>query len=241
MLDDVTAIILAGGMGTRLKSVVADRNKVLAQVNGRPFLICLFDQVLAAGIRNAVLCTGYKSQQVQEELGAQYQDLQIAYSPEEQPLGTGGALAQAARKCSSSRLIAMNGDSYCDVRLDELWQWHTKTGAVATIQLAQVPDVSRFGSVALDSESRIIRFDEKGGASHAGSINAGIYCMSRELFESIPADRAISMEREVFPSLIGHGLFGRGGGSRFLDIGTPDSYAAATSFFRGMDGKATTG
>lgn len=231
MLDEVTAIILAGGRGTRLQPVVADRNKVLAQVNGRPFLTYLFDQALAAGIRHAVLCTGYKAGQVREELGLSYRDLQIAYSPEDQPLGTAGALAHAARAGAASKLICMNGDSYCDVRLDELWQWHLAKGGAATIQLAEVPDVSRFGSVALDKESRIIRFDEKGGLRSVGLINAGIYCMGRELLESIPADRAVSIEREVFPSLPSVGLFGRRASCRFLDIGTPESYAAATAFF----------
>jgi D-glycero-alpha-D-manno-heptose 1-phosphate guanylyltransferase len=233
VLEDVTALILAGGKGTRLQSVVADRNKVLADVNGRPFLTYLFDQALAAGIRRAILCTGYKAEQIRQELGSSYRALQITYSPEDQPLGTAGALAKAARGCAASELICMNGDSYCDVRLDHLWQWHQAKGGAATLQLAEVHDLSRYGSVTLDGESRIIRFDEKGGASCAGLINAGIYCMGREVLESIPANRAVSMEREVFPSLLSVGLFGRRDGGRFLDIGTPASYMAAAAFFGG--------
>jgi len=232
MLEDVTAVILAGGMGTRLRSVVTDRNKVLALVNGRPFITYLFDQILVAGIRHVILCTGYKAEQLRQELGENYRGLQVEHSVEAEPLGTGGALAKAVATCKSSKLISMNGDSYCDVRLEELWQWHQLKGAGATIQLAEVSDISRFGSVTLDSESRIVRFEEKGHHAQKGLINAGIYCTGRELFGHIVADRPVSIEREVFPTLVNHGLFGRPGSHDFLDIGTPESYSVANAFFR---------
>jgi NDP-sugar pyrophosphorylase family protein len=231
VLDDVTAVILAGGQGTRLRSVVADRNKVLALVNDRPFITYLFDQVLAAGIRRVILCIGYKAEQLRKELGEHYRGLRVEYSVEDQPLGTGGALALAARACKTANLISMNGDSYFDVELEELWQWHQSKRAAATIQLAELPDISRFGSVTLDSESRIVRFEEKCQSSGTGLINAGIYCMCRDFFEGVKAGCRVSMERELFPSLVARGLFGRPGSGRFIDIGTPESYSAANAFF----------
>ena len=170
-------------------------------------------------------------------MGTSYRQLHLAYSTEDEPLGTGGALAKAAAACETSNVISMNGDSYCDVSLEELWQWHRSRGGIASIQLAHMLDVSRFGSVTLDNESRIIRFEEKGQPRRPGLINAGIYCMHRGLFARVTANRAVSIEREIFPSLVKNGLFGRPGGRRFLDIGTPESYLAANAFFAATEAR----
>ncbi len=240
MLGDITAVILAGGFGTRLRSVVADRQKIMAWVAGRPFVTYLFDQVIAAGIRRAVLCTGYMAQEIAAELGNHYGPLQLSYSREMQPLGTAGALAQAAALFSSPHLLAMNGDSYCDADLQGLMNWHMTNSAVATLQLAEVPDTSRYGRVVIDQAGRVLRFDEKAAAAGPGQINAGIYCLAKEALSTVTSGQSVSIERQIFPSLIGHGIFARGGAGKFLDIGTPESYAQAESFFRAAasDGKA---
>jgi D-glycero-alpha-D-manno-heptose 1-phosphate guanylyltransferase len=241
VLGDMTAVILAGGLGTRLRSVVADRPKIMALVAGRPFVTYLFDQVIAAGVRRAVLCTGYMAEEIRAELGGHFGPLQLSYSREMQPLGTGGALAQAAALFPAPNLLAMNGDSYCDADLKALMDWHLANAAVATLQLAEVPDTSRYGRVITDAAGRVLRFDEKAVASGPGQINAGIYCLSREALLGITPGQAASIERQVFPSLIGRGIYGRGGAGKFLDIGTPESYAQAESFFQASaaDGKAS--
>ena len=231
MLGDVTAVILAGGFGTRLRAVVSDRQKIMAWVAGRPFVTYLFDQVIAAGIRRAILCTGYMAQEIAAELGDHYGTLQLSYSREMQPLGTAGALAQAVRLSPAPHLLAMNGDSYCQADLVALMKMHTANSAIATLQLADVPDTSRYGRVTTDAAGRVLRFDEKAAASGPGQINAGIYCLAREVLAGVAPDQNVSIERQIFPGLIGRGIFARGGAGKFLDIGTPESYAQAEAFF----------
>jgi D-glycero-alpha-D-manno-heptose 1-phosphate guanylyltransferase len=225
------AIVLAGGLGTRLRHVVADRPKVLADVAGRPFLTRVLDQLVPAGVGSVVLSTGYMAQMIEPKIGAQYRGLPIRYSREDEPLGTAGALRLALDKTRSDPLLALNGDSYCDVDIRELCAFHGEKRARATLLLTKVEDTSRFGSVETDANGAVIRFEEKGGASAPGWINAGVYCLAREVISGIPLGRAVSMEHEVFPTLIGTGLYGFGVRGAFIDIGTPHSYAEAERFF----------
>jgi D-glycero-alpha-D-manno-heptose 1-phosphate guanylyltransferase len=225
------AIVLAGGMGTRLRQVVADRPKVLAEVGGKPFLTRLLDQLLTAGVTSVVLSTGYMAEMLEAEIGTRYRGLVICYSRERQPLGTGGALRLALEKTQSDPLLVLNGDSFCDVDLWELCAFHCHKQARATLVLTSVEDTSRFGSVETDANGAVTRFEEKGGASGPGWINAGVYCLAREMIAEIPAGRAISIEQEVFPKLMGAGLFGFRVCGAFIDIGTPHSYAEAERFF----------
>ncbi len=224
-------IILAGGMGRRLRQVVADRPKVLADVAGRPFLTRLLDQLLAADVASVVLSTGYMAEMIEAKIGTHYHRLPIRYSRETEPLGTGGALRLALQKTRSDPLLALNGDSFCDADIRELCAFHHQKKARATLLLTSVQDTSRFGSVETDANGAVIRFEEKGGASTPGWINAGVYCLAREVISSIPAGRAVSIEHEIFPKLMGAGLYGIRVRGAFIDIGTPHSYAEAERFF----------
>jgi NDP-sugar pyrophosphorylase family protein len=240
-LADAWAMILAGGMGTRLRAVVADRSKVMATVLGRPFITFLLDRLAAVGIRNVVLCTGYRAEQLEQEMGNAYGPIRLVYSTEPTPLGTGGALARGASLCASDHVLALNGDSYCNADLRQLWQTHLQRQARATIQVAHMPDTSRYGQVRVESDGRVIAFEEKRPDCGAGLINAGMYCLSRSIFEKIPPHTNVSIERDVFPSLIGHGLYAAGGDARLLDIGTPESYAQAAAFLAGLPSYQTGG
>ena len=227
-------MILAGGLGTRLRAAVADRPKVMATVLGRPFVTFLLDRLAIAGITNVVLCTGYRAAQLEQELGTAYGPIRLFYSTEPTPLGTGGALARGASLCRSEAILALNGDSYCDADLNQLLHTHMDKQARATIQLAHMPDTSRYGQVRVDIDGRVTAFEEKGASNAPGWINAGIYCLSRSVLENVPPDKQVSIERDVFPSLIGHGLFAASGRARLLDIGTPESYAQAEAFLAGL-------
>jgi D-glycero-alpha-D-manno-heptose 1-phosphate guanylyltransferase len=227
----VTAALLVGGLGTRLKPVVSDRPKVLAEVNSRPFLEVIFRQLIASDVRTAVLLTGYKGSCVQEALGSSFGSLEILYSHEERPLGTAGALRNAEVLFGTEPILVMNGDSYCDVDLRSFFEWHSKKNPVASLVLSQVPDAARFGSVVTDEEGRVTRFIEK-GQDGPGWINAGIYFVTRRLIESIPPMQTVSLERQVFPKWVGQGLYAYKTTGGFLDIGTPGSYAEAEKFFR---------
>jgi len=219
-MSEITAAILVGGQGTRLRAVVPDRQKVVAPVAGKPFLYRLLDQIAAAGIQRVVLCTGYKAEQV-ASIGASYRGMTIRYSVEREPLGTAGALRNAGLEAPA---LVMNGDSYCDVDLTLLSQPNT-------IVVREIPDTSASGRVEFDANNVITRFAEKGSTGQ-GWINAGIYLLNHEFIESIPAGHAVSIEREIFPAWVGRGLRAFPTRGRFLDIGTPESYSAAQEFFQ---------
>jgi NDP-sugar pyrophosphorylase family protein len=230
-LSDITAAILAGGLGTRLRPVVGDRPKVLAEVGGRPFILYLLDQLAAVKVREVVLCTGYRGDRVKEILGETYGPLRLVYSQESSPLGTGGALGLALPRFSSDRVLVLNGDSFCEGNLRALAQVHRLRGAGATLLLVEVPDTGRYGRVDLDGEGRITGFWEKEKAGGRGWVNGGIYLIDRPLLESIPPDQIRSLERDIFPAWIGRGLYGFRTQARFIDIGIPESLGRAEHFF----------
>ncbi|MFN0055431.1 MAG: nucleotidyltransferase family protein [Planctomycetales bacterium] len=226
-----TALILAGGLGTRLRSVVADRPKVLAPVHGRPFLAYLLDQLADAGIRHAVLCTGFRGDLVRAEFGLRYRTLRLDYSQEHAPLGTGGALRQGVSLARSQTVLAMNGDSYCDADLQAFQARHAARKEVAGLLLTEVSDTSRYGRVQLDPEGRIQRFVEKGVEGGRGWINAGLYLLPVKLLETVPLEEPTSIERDLLPAWIPQGLWGFPCHGKFLDIGTPETFAATEAFF----------
>ncbi len=233
----ITGAILVGGLGTRLRPVLSDTPKVLAPVGGRPFLTYLLDPLSAAGVRKVVLCTGYLAEQVHSAVGERYGDLQILYSQENQPVGTGGALRLALPLLESDPVLVMNGDSYCDLDLPAFLAWHRQRDSLASLALVHLQDTARFGRVSFEAGGAIISFGEK-ESKGSGWINAGVYLLSQRLLNTIPQDRNVSMEYDIFPKFVGKGLFGYPEGRRFLDIGTPVSYAEAESVLLGRHGNA---
>jgi D-glycero-alpha-D-manno-heptose 1-phosphate guanylyltransferase len=230
-LEFTTTAILAGGSGSRLRPAVAGRPKALASVGARPFLVYLFDQLVAAGVRDVVLCTGYLGDSIRNMFGESYGTLRLSYSQESNPLGTAGALRLALPLFKSSPVLVMNGDSYCEANLREFCRWHAMRHSNATLLLTKIFDRERFGQVQVGPDEKVTAFQEKGSGESPGWINAGIYLISRDWLEEIPIHGSVSLEREVFPVWIGRGLHGFQSESRFVDIGTPESYARAQSFF----------
>ena len=234
-LAGVTAAILAGGLGSRLRPVVADRPKVLAAVGGRPFLTYLLDQLASAGIAQVVLCTGYLGEQVRATLGEVYGLLRLVYSQESSPLGTAGALRLALPFFPSDSVLVMNGDSFCPVDLRAFWEWHGAQGAEATLLVVQAPDTSFFGWVQLDARGRVLAFKEKekSPTPELRMINAGIYLIERRFLKMIPPGRTVSLERDFFPAHLGRKLYGYQCQASFIDIGTPETYVEAEKFLQG--------
>lgn len=230
--DKVTGVILAGGLGTRLRSLVPDKPKVIAEVGGRPFVTYLLDQLAEAGLRTIVLCTGYLADKVEDCLGDSYRGMALRYSREESPLGTGGAVRHALPMLGSGPSLVVNGDSFCAVDFAKLEEFHFDRGAAATLVLSRMDDARRFGRVETDHEGRITRFVEKGVVDGADWVNAGIYLIEPGFVESIPPGVPVSLEREVFPRWIGNGLYGLRGEGQLLDIGVPDSYQRANVEFQ---------
>jgi D-glycero-alpha-D-manno-heptose 1-phosphate guanylyltransferase len=228
--EDVTVVVLAGGLGTRLRSVVGDQPKVLAQVQGRPFLSYLLDHLAVSGLNRVVLCTGYRGEQLRNVFGSSYKGLELFYSQEPAPAGTGGALRLALPMLESESVLIMNGDSFCSADLKAFWRWHCVRDAMGSLLLTEMPDTERYGCVRTDDQGMVQSFEEKGSNRGPGWINAGVYLLKTRLLESIPQDRPVSLECEMFPLWAGRELYGYRFKGPFLDIGTPESYLLAEEF-----------
>ncbi|MHB8509166.1 MAG: nucleotidyltransferase family protein [Candidatus Dormibacteria bacterium] len=224
----LTAIILCGGQGTRLRSSVADRPKALATIAGRPFLDWLLWDLSDQGIRQVVLAVGHRAAQVREHAGnGKRWGVTVAYSEEDSPLGTGGAVGKAMHSTGGEEFLVMNGDSYCGVRVNALIRTHKVRQAVATITVVPpMADSGRFGSVSVSESWLVTGF---GDTRLPGSkyISAGIYLMSRGILKQIPDDQPSSLERDLLPRLVGEKLVAFLAGPRLVDIGTADSYKTA--------------
>ena len=229
----ITAAILAGGLGMRLRSIVSDRPKVLAEVGGRPFVEYLLAGLDAAGIRHTVVCSGHMAQQIEETFGGRFGGVAIEYSQETEPLGTGGALRLALSRLHGRTVLVMNGDSYCHVELRSFVEFHHACRARASIAAVKVSDTARFGRLLIDDKGCVTQFEEKAEAGGPGRINAGVYLIEREAIEEIPSGRIVSIERDIFPQWIGRGLYACAAAGPFIDIGTPESYSLAETFFAG--------
>ena len=222
-----TALILCGGLGTRLHSVSGNSPKCLMKVNGRPFILYLLDLLKSNHFQDVVLCTGHGHDQIQKEVGSEYKGSSIKYSRENSPLGTGGAIVQASQKLESEWFLVMNGDSYCSFDLNAQSLLKIKK---SLIFVHKVPDVSRFGAIEFDKQNNVLSFQEKNVQSSPGYINAGIYWLHRSCIDSLDRNTFISMEKEVLPSLLGE-LQVVQCNDGFIDIGTPNSYSRAGNFF----------
>lgn len=224
------AIVLAGGLGTRLRGVVPDLPKPLAPVAGRPFLAIVLEQLRAQGFASAVLSVGYRHELIRSAFGDRFDGLALRYAVEDRPLGTGGAMRLAARDCSEPDVFVLNGDTFAEVDFAAMLRAHRQAGAVLTVCAVEVADTTRYGRLLVE-DARIAGFAEKGVAG-AGLINAGIYLMRRELLLQPGLPEAFSFENDVLAAKLDelrplayatHG--------RFVDIGVPEDYARAQSMF----------
>ncbi len=227
------ALILAGGLGTRLRSVLSDKPKVLAPINGRPFLHYLLTKLERSGFAAVTLSTGYLASAIKLEFGSTFGALKLSYCQEAEPLGTGGAIRFASEFIEGPSICVINGDSYCDLDYYELLAHHRShpPGAVS-MTITQLPDTSRFGRVVYDNDRLLLGYNEK-GLGGPGWINCGIYVIPRERILELPPQVSISIEREVFPRWCDEKsifVYPENSG-RFIDIGTPESLDDAGKFF----------
>ncbi len=221
-------IILAGGLGTRLRGVIGNLPKPLAPIGNRPFLEYLLKFVSNQGFANVIISLAHGSEAVREFLrnGVMLR-LNIEYAVEKKLLGTGGALKLAEPLIESDDFFVINGDTYFEVDLKEMLRFHKARGALATIALAHKENTGRYGSVSIDKANKIIAFIEKADEGRSRYINGGMYVFRKEIFGYIPANRVYSLEREVLPALVGKGLYGFPGDGYFIDIGIPEDYEKA--------------
>lgn len=226
-LSEITAFILCGGLGTRLRSVVSDVPKSMAKIGTRPFLEVQLLQLRSQGIRKVILGTGYLGEQVESHFGnGAAMGMEINYSREPEPLGTGGAIRLALHQLSNPALI-LNGDSYCQCDLNAMATFYRERKADFVMAVREIENASRYGRVRADGDDRLGGFEEKSGADLPGLINTGIYLCAREIVAGIPAGRAVSFERETIPSALARPCHVFPTSGIFIDIGVPDDYQRA--------------
>lgn len=237
------AILLCGGMGTRLRSVVSDRPKPMADICGKPFLQYLLEMLRDKGITEVIFALGYMGEMIEEY----FQDgsafgLKIAYSYEEEPLGTGGAIRNALPKILEEEVLVLNADTYFPMDYQGLLCFHQENDGDFSLATRGVPDISRYGAVRRDAAGRILAWNEKledGGQPLAGEINGGIYVMKKSLIAEIPEGKQ-SLEQDCIPKWLSEGkrIFGLPFDGYFMDIGIPKDYQQfITDVEQGKHGK----
>ncbi|PJK14725.1 dehydrogenase [Lysobacteraceae bacterium NML07-0707] len=225
------AIVLVGGQGTRLRSVVSDVPKPLAQVAGKPFLCRLLDRLVADGMQHIVLASGYMAEKIQAAIGNEWCGIKISHIIEDRPLGTGGALKNAASALQSDTGVhVFNGDTWLEYSPAVLRERVIANGAAIGMALAQVDDVGRYGAVRLQDE-KVIGFEEKGGQG-AGYINAGCYFITVEALVTMQIESPFSFEQEILrPRCFAGEVVAFTQTRGFIDIGVPEDYHRAQELF----------
>ncbi|HET7161469.1 MAG TPA: nucleotidyltransferase family protein [Rhodanobacteraceae bacterium] len=229
------AIVLAGGLGTRLRGVVDGVPKPLALVAGRPFLAWLLDALAMQGLRRVVLATGYRGEQIEAALGATWRGMALVYSRERKLLGTGGAIALAMPRIAGDDCFVLNGDTWLELDYARFDAAVRGVDARLGVALAAVPEVARYGAVNVE-EGRVVDFVEK-GQSGPGFINAGVYLLSRSLLEDFPSGEPFSFEHDVLrPAAARETVVACTDTEGFIDIGVPDDYRQAQTRFAARRG-----
>lgn len=229
-----SAIILAGGFGTRLKSVVPDLPKPMAPVNARPFLEYQLDYLSRSGISDVCISLGYKAETISSHFGTTYKGLQLSYAIETEPMGTGGGIRLGLEGIKQNEVLVLNGDSFFEIDIQHFYALHLKAQAQHSLALRRVEDASRYGAISIDENKRVVAFKEKSSSKTPGLINGGVYLLNRDLYlkETI-ANKNFSIEKDVFEKQIEDlRIFGFVFENYFIDIGVPEDYQKAQDDFK---------
>jgi D-glycero-alpha-D-manno-heptose 1-phosphate guanylyltransferase len=223
----IDAIVLAGGMGTRLRPVTGDLPKPMAPVAGRPFLEILLSTLARKGLRRAVLSLGYRAERIRDHFGARFAGVELDFEIEPVPLGTGGAIRRALARCRTSTALVVNGDTLLDLELDTLLGFGRSPDCPVLVARA-VDDTARYGRLDVE-RGRLIAFAEKSG-SGPGLVNTGHYRLPCHLFEGQALPEAFSIEHDFLaPRAADLGIEVFVSHGTFIDIGVPEDYARAQS------------
>ncbi|MBI5210935.1 MAG: NTP transferase domain-containing protein [Elusimicrobia bacterium] len=221
ILAGLPVAVLCGGLGTRLREAVRGRQKVLADVEGRPFIDVVVGWARGQGLRRFVFCTGYKGDDVRGHLRSRFPGLDMAFSREPRPLGTAGALRRCRPLLGGGPALVLNGDSFCPIRLADFVAFHRRRAGAASLAAVGAGARRDGGAIRVGDSSRIVSFEEK-PVCPAFLINAGIYLLEPAVWDALPDRRPCSLEKEVFSSLIPAGLYAYVSRSPLYDIGTPE-------------------
>ena len=237
MSSGIPAIILAGGLGTRLRSVISDLPKPMAPVAGQPFLHYIFLYLQKQGITEAVLSVGYKSEVIKEFFGDKYAGINIRYAVENEPLGTAGGIRQAMSMIDSDAYV-LNGDTFFDVDMRDLYQFYTKRSSDIALAVKRMHHFDRYGTVEIGNQDRVLQFQEKRYKAE-GLINGGVYVINKDLFKKVEEieeealPQKFSFEKDILEKhLVTLRYQGKEYGGYFIDIGIPEDYDRAQTDFK---------
>jgi mannose-1-phosphate guanylyltransferase len=238
VLDDVEAVVLVGGKGTRLRPLTLSAPKPMLPTAGVPFLAHLLSRISAAGVRRVILGTSYLAETFATAFGdGDELGLEIVYVVEDHPLGTGGGIRNVAKHLTTDDVLVFNGDVLCGTDLNAVVDTHRTTSADVTLHLVRVPDPRAYGCVPTDGSGQVLEFLEKAEDPPTDQINAGCYVFRRSVIDSIPEGRPVSVERETFPGLLESGarVSGHVDNAYWRDMGTPaDLVHGSADLVRGV-------
>lgn len=230
------AVILAGGFGTRLSSVISDMPKAMAPVNGRPFLDYQLAYLAFSGIKQVILAVGFKHEKIIGHYGDSFGNIRIEYSVEHEPLGTGGAVKQAIKVAQNSPVLVLNGDTFFEIDLAKFHDFYRRRDAKMVMAIREMEDVSRFGTVDVEWDGQITGFYEKSEKSGKGKINGGIYLIDKNFFLNLDLPNKFSLEKDFFEKIYKQqSIYAMTCRRYFIDIGVPEEYAKTKddfSYFR---------
>lgn len=210
-------VVLCGGLGTRLQSVLHDRPKPMVQINGRPFLDLVVDQVVSQGFHRIILCTGHHGSWIAQHFKGR-NDIEVVISHEEQSRGTAGALRACRNQVRTPTIVVLNGDSICCVDFSHFLMDHHRRHAAVTVAVVRTDGRNDGGGIAIDAQYRITSFQEKAEGAY---LSAGIYALDASFLERIPDSTPVSLEVDIFPAHVGRGMFAYISDAPLYDIGTP--------------------
>ncbi|MSP97732.1 MAG: phosphohexose mutase [Betaproteobacteria bacterium] len=226
------AVVLAGGLGTRLRSVVSDVPKPMAPVNGRPFMEWLLEYWIGQGIGRFILSVGYLADSFVNHFGSAWGGAEFVYARETEPLGTGGGLLLASDAVRADDFLALNGDTLFPVSLESLATFHHAHGADCTFSLVRSSDTRRYMGLAVAPDGRILNLESE----KSGYVNGGVYMLRKGALRSLPLHpgRSTSLEADLFPAGLRAGwkIFGLESGAIFIDIGLPEDYGRVAEFLK---------
>lgn len=232
-MNATDAVILCGGLGSRLRPISGDLPKVLMPFAGRPFIDILIESLLPFGFKRFILCVGHLREKVRAHFRTR--DYEVVFSEEAEPLGTGGALKNARPHIATSPFLMLNGDSLCPTDLHLFYDFHMEKGGILSIVLTRPLSENSYGVVEVDQENRILAFREKAEAQRGSFINAGIYLAEHGIFDLMPESTRFSLETDFIPALLSHGCYGFATDAEVIDIGTPERYVQAMKKKSGED------
>lgn len=232
MIKDIDVLILCGGEGKRLKKITGNIPKPMMSIGRKPFLDILIAYLQKLGFKKFILGIGYKGNFIKKY----YQEhkipgVEIIFSQEDRPLGTGGAVKKAKRLIKSKIFLVLNGDSFSKFRTESFIKFYKEKRARILVLLRKVKDSKDFGGIFLDRNSRITCFSEKNTTRRSDFINGGVYLFSKNIFSMMPKKAEFSLEYDFFPDMVSKGLYGYKQGGFFVDIGTPERYFVAKKYF----------